>query len=578
MYLNKSKKKDGRIYLTISKNYRDKNTGKTRTRSIQSIGYVDVLKAEYDDPIAYFTQVAEKMTKEEKAKKNSSLSFSMEEQLTPNTDNRKNFGYAAIIKIYHELGLHKFFTGKARTKRFSFNTNSIMILLVISRILTPGSKKKAFEEKENYFERFHFNLVDVYRALSHFAEIGTETQRFLHERISEKYGRDTSVIYFDSTNFYFEIDESDKLRKRGVSKEHRPNPIVQMGLAMDADGIPISYNIFPGNKHDSETFRGVIGEICKNYDTGRIIAVGDMGIITADNIWYLIGGNPHNPKHGYVFSYSVRKASDKFKQYVLSDDGYVNKKDEPATMDDDYKIKSRCIARDIEVHWGYNGKTKTKTVFEKQVVFWNKKYADKAHAEREVMLKKAQAFIKDPNKYKRHTSHGSGKYINGIDKDTGEVDPNQILSINYELVRAEEQYDGYYVIVTSEHNMNSDQIISTYRGLWEIEETFRVTKGDLEARPIFVSRQDRIEAHFLTCFIALIIVRLLHRQTGKMYSIETLIDSLNRISCSNEQDNLYLFDYRSEVSDAIGAAIGVDFTKKRLYLGDIKKILGDVKK
>jgi hypothetical protein len=578
MNLNIAKQKNGRIYLSIAKTYRDKDSGKNRSRVIKSIGYVDALEAEYSDPIAHFREVAKKMTEEEKEEKRVALSVSMDETLAPDTDNRKNFGYAAIMKIYHELELDEFLASKARYQKFEFNTNSIMLMLVISRILSPGSKKRAFDEKGRYFERFDFKLVDVYRALSHFAKIGGETQRFLNEKITEKYGRDTSIIYFDSTNFYFEIDEQDELRRRGVSKEHRPNPLVQMGLAMDRDGVPISYDIFPGNKHDSETFRGIIGEICKNYETGRIIAVGDMGIITADNIWYLIGGKPDKPRHGYVFSYSVRKAADKFKRYVLSGDGYINRKGEPASEEDDYKIKSRRVARDIEVHWGNNGKTKTKTVYEKQVVFWDKKYADKAKAERDIMLSKAQDFIKNPSKYKKHTSHGSGKYINGIDKDSGEIEPDKILSINYELVKEEEKYDGYYAIVTSEHEMSEDEIISTYRGLWEIEETFRITKGDLETRPIFVSRPDRIQAHFLTCFIALIIVRILRKKTSLEYSVESIISCLNRISCSNEQDNLYLFDYRSEVSDAIGAAIGVDFTKKRLRLGEIKKILGGVKK
>ncbi|MDR1953023.1 MAG: IS1634 family transposase, partial [Clostridiales Family XIII bacterium] len=542
MYLNVSKKKDGRTYLSISKNYRDKNTGKTRTKSVQSIGYVDILKEEYADPIAHFKEVARQMTALEKKEKSVTLALSIDEDILPDTDNRKNYGYAALMKIYHELLLHEFLAAKARYQKFKFNTNSIMLLLVISRILSPGSKKKAFDEKGRYFERFDFELADVYRALSHFAGIGAATQKFLNEQITKQYGRDTSIIYFDSTNFYFEIDNQDYLRRRGVSKERRPNPIVQMGLAMDRDGIPISYDIFPGNKHDSETFRNVIGKICKNYGTGRIIAVGDMGIITADNIWYLIGGKPHKPRHGYVFSYSVRKASGKFQQYVLSDDGYVNRKGEPASDEDNYKIKSRRIARGIDVHFGTEGKTKKKNIYEKQVVFWNKKYADKSKAEREIMLAKAQIFIKNPEKYKKHTGHGSAKYINGIDKDTGEINPSQILSINYELVAEEEKYDGYYAIVTSESDMSEEQIIATYRGLWEIEESFRITKGDLEARPVFVSRQDRIEAHFLTCFIALVIVRLLQKKTNHDFSVGRIIDTLNRISCSNIQDNLYLFD------------------------------------
>ena len=578
MNLNIQTKPDGRKYLLIFKGYRDPVTKKPRNKLIKSIGYLDELEKHYDDPIAHFREVAKKMTEEEKSGKQVSLILSMDEDLPPETDNRKNYGYSALMKIYHELDLHEFFAGRARYQKFEFNTNSIMLLLVISRILSPGSKKKAYDEKGRYFERFDFELADVYRALSHFAKIKDQTQKFMHEQIAKKYGRDTSVVYFDATNFYFEIDEQDDLRKRGISKEKRPNPIVQMGLALDRDGVPINYKLFAGNKHDSETFTSVIGEICKNYGTGRVIVVGDMGVITADNIWYLIGTKPHKPRHGYIFSFSIRGGAKDFKKYVLEQDGYVNAKGEPAEDGDDYMIKSRRIAREIKVKKiGGEGTTK-KTIYEKQVVFWSKKYADKAKAEREVMLKKAMAFIKDPSQYKRHTGHGSAKYITGIDKETGEVSPEQILSLDFEAIAEEEKYDGYYAIVTSEHEMSSEKIIENYRGLWEIEETFKITKSELEARPVYVSREDHIEAHFLTCFIALTILRLIQKKTDHKFSTEKIIEALNRISCSLVKDNLYMFDYRREITGAIGGATGVDFTKKYLRLGEIKKSLGDVKK
>ena len=580
MNLNVAKQKNGRTYLSIAKTYRDKDTKKNRTRVIKSIGYLDELEKEYSDPIAYFREEAKRMTEEEKAGNNVSISFSMDEEIPKGTDARKNFGYAAIMKIFHELLLHEHFAAKARYQDFKYNTNSIMLLLVISRILSPGSKKKAFEEKGRYFERFGFKLADVYRALSHFAKIGDETQKFLNSQIVKKYGRDTSVVYFDVTNFYFEIDEEDDLRKRGVSKEHRPNPLVQMGLALDRDGIPIRYKMFPGNKHDSETFKGVIGDICKDYGADRIIAVGDMGVITSENIWYLIGTKPHKPRHGYIFSYSIRKAAKKFKEYVLDEEGYVNADGEPFTEGDDYKVKSRCMAREITITIMRGGKeiNVKKIVQEKQVVFWGKNYEDKAKAEREAMLEKALRFIKDPSKYKRHTGHGSAKYINGIDKDTGEVDPETILTIDWGLVEEEAKYDGYYAILTSELKMPVDKVIETYRGLWEIEETFSIAKGDLEARPFFLSRMDRIDAHLLICFIALVIIRILQLKTKHVYTAEKIIDVLNSISCIHEQDNIYLFGCRYDESDVIGNAVGIDFTKKRRRLGEIKKILGNVKK
>lgn len=579
MNLKQSRRKDGRTYLSIEKAYRDE-AGKPRAKTVLSLGYLDVLEKEYDDPIAHFKEVARRMTEEEQAANKVTLSIDMDEKLAPGTDNRKNFGYAAILKIYHELGLDAFFNNKARHENFEYNTNSIMILLVISRLLAPGSKKKAFEEKDRYFERFGFSLADVYRSLSHFSQIAKEFQRYLNSQISERYGRNTKTIYYDVTNFYFEIDEADEFRRLGLSKEKRRDPIVQMGLAMDADGIPLHYDLFPGNTVDKQTFRPIIGEVRKNYDTGRVIVVADMGIITGDNIFYLTGGEKGANLNGYVFSFSVRGGTEDFKEYVLSEEGYVDKDGKRPGEDCDFKMKSRVIARDISVTLK-NGKKKKKTVYEKQVVFWGKKYALKARAEREQVLKKAQDLVANPQKYTKATSFGAAKYVTNVkyDEETGEVlEFKNNPALDLAKVAEDEKYDGYYAIVTSELDMSDTEVIETYRGLWQIEETFRITKGVLETRPVFVSLEDHINAHFLTCFLALTILRVLQKKTGNQYSAESIVDCLNKISCSHEQENIYLFDYRSEISDAIGDALSIDFTNKRLRLGDIKKYLAETKK
>jgi transposase len=581
MYLKKTyRKESGRTYLVIAQKYRNPKTNISTDRTVKSLGYLDELAKEYDDPIAHFKEVARKMTEEEKSEKKVSLSINMDEKLSVGTDNRKNFGYAAILKIYHELGLDVFFKNKSRHENFEYNTNSIMLLLIVSRFLSPGSKKKAFEEKTRYFERFNFSLADVYRSLTHFSKISKEFQRYLNAQIAAKYGRNTKTIYYDVTNFYFEIDQADEFRKHGLSKEKRRDPIVQMGLAMDADGIPLHYELFPGNTVDKETFRPVIGEVRRNYDTGRVIVVADMGIITGDNIFYLQGKEKGKNFNGYVFSFSVRGGTKEFKEFVLSAKGYVGKDGKPVDEDTDFKIKSRIIARDINVTLS-SGKKVKKTVYEKQVVFWARKYALKAQAEREEVLKKAYDLASNPQKYTKATSYGAAKYVKNLkfDEKTGEIlKVKERPVLDYAKVAEEAKYDGYYAIVTSELDMSDIEVIETYRGLWEIEETFRVTKGVLETRPVYVSLQDHINAHFLTCFIALTIMRIMQKKTGKLYSAERIVECLNKISCSNEHENIYLFDYRSEISDAIGDALGIDFTNKRLRLGDIKKILAQAKK
>ena len=583
MNLKQSLRKDtGRTYLSIVHGYRDKDSGVVKTKTIRSLGYLDDLQKEYADPVAHFREVARQMSEEENLRRKVIMTINLNEALPECTDNRKNLGYAAILKVYHDLKLDQYFNNNARDRSFEFNTNSVMIMLVVSRLLSPGSKIKAYEERSRYFERFDFSPVDMYRTLSYFATLVDDVQRHINDQVKACYGpRDTKTIYYDVTNYYFEIDQEDDLRKKGFGKEHTNTPIVQMGLAMDADGIPLHYKLFPGNLPDKSTFRSIIGEVRRKYDTGRIVVVGDMGIITGDNIYYLIGKEKQDiTQNGYVLSFSIRGGGEEFKKYVLDRSGYRGRDGKPVEDDTDFMIKSERIAREIYVTM-QNGKTATKIVYEKRIVFWGKKYADKARAEREKLIIKANALMKDPGKYKKATTYGAAKYVKNIDFDekTGEViDTGKTLIFDEAKIRDEEKYDGYYAIVTSEKEMTDAEIIETYRGLWEIEETFKVTKSTLEARPVYLSRPDRINAHFLTCFIALVIIRLLQKQTGRQYSSENIVECLNRISCSHEQENIYLFDYRSEVSDAIGAALGIDFSKKRLRLNEIKNIIGNSKK
>lgn len=582
MYLKRSyRKESGRTYLVIAQKYRDPKTGASKDRTVKSLGYLDELEKVYDDPIAYFKEEARRMTEEEKQSKLVSLQIDMDETLPENVQGAKNLGYSIPLKVYHELGIDSFLKNKARSCNFQFNTNSIMILLVISRLLSPGSKKKAWEEKGRYFERFHFSLGDVYHALSHFHKISEDLQRFLHESVRMKYGTDTSIIYYDVTNYYFEISKPDKLRKFGKPKQNRKKPVVQMGLAMDKNGIPIHYEIFPGNKLDKETFRSVIGQVRKNYDTGRVVVVADMGIITGDNIYYLVGNKPEKPQNGYVFSFSIRGGTKAFRKYILDETSYIDTTTGAAPNDDtNFKLKTRVTHRDINVTMR-NGKTEKKTVYEKQVIFWSRKYFLKARAERNEVLAKAEALIADPKKFTKATSYGAAAYVNNLeyDKQTGEIlETGKSLSLNTSKISEEEKYDGYYAIVTSELHMPTSEIIDTYRGLWEIEETFKITKSDLEARPVHVQDSEHINAHFLTCFIALMILRLIQKKTGRVYSTEAILDCLKKIECTSEHENIYLFGYRSKLSDALGNAFGIDFTKKRLRLHEIKKILGNVKK
>ncbi|MHC6178717.1 IS1634 family transposase [Clostridium sp. JNZ X4-2] len=571
MYLKKTPSSNGRIRLSIVDSYYDKTKKCSRQITVESLGFLDELEKEYDDPISFFSARVEQL-KEEKKCKRAPITFVFHDADTIEQDVtlRKNFGYTALSKIYHELGIHTFLTNRQRHTKDNYDADTIMKLLVYSRLLNPASKKKTFENKDWFFEKDNYSLDDVYRCLTFFNKHKESLQFWINNKIKELYGRDTSLIYYDVTNYYFETDKMDNLRKKGVSKEHRPNPIVQMGLFIDNKGLPITYELFSGNTNDCLTYRPNFARIKKEYNLGRVITVADKGMTTGDNIWY----TTHTPtKDGYVFSMSVRGSDKELKQYVLAKEGYE-------WLGTEYKRKSRLYPRTIQIT-SSNGKKLKKVVHEKQVVFYSEKYDKRAKAERAAALAKAQDLISNPGSYTRVTSYGAAKYIKNInfDKETGEIlKPTQLLKLDMDKLEEEEALDGYYVIVTSEYKESDDKIIDMYRGLWKIEESFRVTKSDLEARPVFVSTQGHIEAHFLICFVALVIARILEMKTGNKYSIGKLLETLSKAECSYVQQNYYMFDYFNDILNEIGVISNIDYSKKIRSLGEIKKVLASTKK
>ena len=575
MYLNiMNNKKTGKTTLSIRKGYRDSN-GKVKHSTVKNLGNLDVLKLQFDDPISHFKNVVAKMNEEEKQNNLPiTMSFDKNEKLIENTDNSKNFGYSALSKIYHELNIDKFIKTKFQTRKFSeYKINNIMKLLVFARALFPDSKKSTYENKNIFFENTDFSLKEVYNALTYIFPFKKQLQSYIYDHIQEQYKPNNEAIYYDVTNYYFEIDDNDDFRKKGVCKEHRPNPIVQMGLFMDSLGLPMCYDLFEGNTNDCLTLKPMVQELQKNYNVGKVIIVADKGLNTGNNIAYnkAIG-------NGYVMSLSVRGANADLRDYVLNEDGYIYNEDKT------YKKKSRLSPREIMITTkDKNGKTvRTKqNVDEKQVVFWSADYAKRAKAERQPAIDKAKDLIGNIQKYNKKNCVGASKYVKHLvfDKKTGEIiEAKSQLYLDEDKIAEEENLDGYYMIVSSEFDRTDDEIIDIYRGLWRIEETFKVTKSELDTRPVYVSRKEHIEAHFLTCYLALVLSRVLQHKLDKKYSVSKILESLSKCNCCNEQENIYLFNYYDDILKDIGEVTNINFSLKRRYLQDIKKILGNTKK
>lgn len=576
MYLNIMKnKKTGKTSLSICRGYRDKD-GKVKHSTIETLGLLENLQKDFEDPIAHFRKVVEEMNQLEKQNNQPIIvTINKDEKLKENTNNRKNFGYTALSKIYHELEIDKFLIKKFKDRDVSeFKINNIMKLLVFARALFPDSKKSTYENKDLFFENSNFSLKELYNALTYIEPFKDSLQQHIYEHIQEEYKPNNECVFYDVTNYYFEIDDNDDFRKKGVCKEHRPNPIVQMGLFMDSLGLPMNYKLFEGNKNDCLTLKPMIQELQKNYAVGRVIVVADKGLNTGNNIAYnkAIG-------NGYVMSLSIRGANSEIKEYVLKDDGYKYNSDKT------YKVKSRFYPREITItkkdeKTGKVIKIK-KTVDEKQVIFWSADYAKRAKAERQPAIEKARELIGNVQKFNKKNCYGADKYIKHLvfDNNTGEIIvAKSKLSLDEEKIAEEEKYDGYYAIVSSEMDKSDDEIIDIYRGLWRIEETFKITKSELDARPVYVSRKDHIEAHFLTCFIALVLGRILQHKLNKKYSVGKIFETLANCNCSNFQENYYLFDFYDSVLSDIGAVTKIDFSLKNRTLQGIKKFLGTIKK
>ena len=573
MFLKKCRsKKTGRTQLSIAHGYRDLN-GKSKHRTVQTIGYLDELQKKYPDPIAHFTRVAKEMDNERLANKSRAVILNADALVERNRDNRKNYGHIVFSKIYHELDMARFLKNAQRHEEFHFNTNAIMRLLVFSRLLYPGSKRASVIRKGLFFDKFDFTLDDVYDALTHFDQISEALQRHLHEQVNAQYGRDTDLVYYDVTNYYFEIDKQDELRRKGVSKEHRKDPIVQMGLLLDKAGLPMAYKIYPGNRHDSQTLMPMLTEIKNNYGVKRIIVVADKGLNSGDNIAYntVLGD-------GYIYSKSIRGAGEDFQGWVLNEAGYRQ-------LGDGGKLKSRIVPdAAINVTVGQRGSKSIKKPFrleQKQVIYYSKKYAARAKYQREEAVAKALDMIASPAKYQRTFDYGAAGYISNlkINTETGEIlNVKDILLLNTDKIAEEEKLDGYYCLITSELDDTDEHIIDMYKGLWRIEESFKVTKSVLGTRPIYLRTEEHINAHFLICFIALLVARIVELRLKGKYTIAKITETLRKVACSYLDQNIWLFDYADEVTDDINKAFGMNIGRKVMTLDEIKINLGKSKK
>ena len=542
---DKQKAKDGLIktYIRVIEGYRPAPGKPPKQRTLKSFGYLE----DQADPEAFLREVeAYDADPGNRERISSNKMYSGQ--------NRKlNYGYKYLESVYNQLGIADFIKNHAAGTGFrgNYSLDEIFKLLVLLRILEPDSKRASAQRQGAFYGWDpQIELPNVYRALDHMAAFSVPLQQHLDERIKALIGRDLKYAFYDVTNYFFEIDfpDEDGDRKRGVSKEHRVDPIVQMGLFIDPNGLPVSMSLFPGNTSDTLTLQPVMAEIKKAYRMQRLIVVADKGLNSSKNIDFICQNGD-----GYVVSQVLRgKKGKRYHEALFDEAGYVWNKDQS------HKCKLFTEA--------YAGKDKDgqEAVRQRQVlIYWNKAEADMARKKREEKLKMAARACKNAA---YGIKKGAQAYVleEIADPETGELEAaskKTIRSVNLAKAENDARFDGYFCLMTSEMDYDARKIREVYSGLWKIEQSFRIMKSDLLARPVFVSTKEHIRAHFLICFVALLLIRLVQHGMGKeALSVERLARALNAATCKVKRGGVV------ELDDVGGS---MAFVKRKDKHGDL---------
>ena len=554
MYLDRFNCK-GKPYLRIVENYTIIENGKKKNKrkTIKNLGYEEKFDDGQPD---FYKRMKEKLNAGElKIDGIDSSDFRIRAKLYNNSlykdDNKdysylnpKNIGYFFLENIYNQLGIADILRRIKSDSKIEYDLNGLTKLLVFGRILDPQSKKKTFENKDKYlFDITSSNDINqIYRTLDVLSENSKKIQNRMNTKIkNSSIGRNTSLTYYDVTNYYFEtmygdddiyeLDENNEIikdengepiivkkgfRKRGVSKENSKGPIVQMGLFIDNNGIPVSHKLFPGNIQDKTTFKNVLENDIDEMSLGRIITVADNGMNTQENK-YLIT----EKGNGYIVSKSVKKSWSKLSNWALDNNEYTEIKDSSGTLV--FKYKSRI--NNVELTYKNNDGTKSKKIIkEKEIIYWSKKHYEKELHQNKKFIEYLESCKENPDKLK-DKQRKSQEFIEvlDIDKETGEViKTKKVVVFLEEKLKKYKETLGFYSIVTSEVEEDNKEIINRYHGLSRIEDSFRIIKSDLEGRPIYVWTEEHIKAHFLICFIALTIIRIIQYKILKYENKSTL--------------------------------------------------------
>ena len=526
------------------------------------------------------------------AEKEDSAKFNIElcagTDLVMDEQRRFNGGYLFLQDVYYELGLHKICRAISGRHLFEYDLNDILSRLIYTRILYPSSKKSSFEESKRFLEQPSFELHDIYRALSVMAEESDYIQSRLFKNSADIQKRNTQVIFYDCTNFYFEIEAAEDDKQFGKSKENRPLPIVGMGLFMDMDGIPISFSIYPGNRNEQITMIPLEKKMLEKFDMSKFVVCTDAGLSSATNRVF----NSYDGEDGmraYITTQPIKTLKGFLQKWCMADDGWMldgdnsGRKYRISELDDEQdndKIfyKTRWIKEEGIVHTERGDKKQI--IEQKLIVSYSIKYRNFMRHVREGQIERAMRMVESGEKTINRKRQNDPKRFIKTDHATknGEVAEEAVSYIDESVIADEEKYDGFYAVCTNLDDSVSS-IVKANKRRWEIEECFRIMKTDFEARPVYLNRQDRILAHFITCFIALIVYRYLEKKLDNKYTIDQILPVLQEMDFMKYEGKGYQPVYtRTELTDALHEAFGFCTSKQIVPVAKMRNIISQTKK
>lgn len=539
----------------IKQSYR-KDNGKTSSRIYKKLGKYNTLLEQFSGNEKELMDWAKKEAEKEtlaynQQKEKVSLSLSPLARIPLDEERVFNIGYLFLQKICSELRIDNICRNIRNHHEFSYDFHAILTDLIYARILAPSSKLSSYKYCHSLLEPPKYSLQDLYRALSVLAEESDFIQEELYKNSNFIHPRNSKILYYDCTNYYFEIEAEDGIKKYGKSKEHRPNPIITMGLFMDTDGIPLAFDIFPGNQNEQLTLKPIEKKVIKDFNCSEFIFCSDAGLGGKSNRFLNSFGN-----RSYVITYSLKKMKKEERELALLPTQFKvpgsNKLIDLRTLDEsDPKVYNTIYYKEYPLVTG--------DMVETVIITYSPKYKAYQSKIRNAQIDRAKKMIQSSDKTRKGKgSNDPARFIQrtAVTED-GEIAQKNIYQLDEAKILEESMYDGFYAVVT---NLEGDirEIININKQRWEIEENFRIMKSEFEARPVFVRREDRIKAHFLTCFISLLVYRLLEKKLGEEFTCSQILETLRNMNVTLlSKDSGYIPSYkRTKITDKLHSSFG----------------------